>query len=188
MKYRIGFLILIIVLSACNSGHKTLSEEEKATWAELGDSIATEAQALLLQNLTASIQKGGADHAVEFCNLNAMLLTDSISTHRKVSVQRLSDKNRNPENGLITQADKQAWDKIKSGKKAFVEQSEYGELYYYKPIMVAMPTCLKCHGGRTDIAESTRELISRKYPGDKATGYAMGDLRGMWKIKLTENK
>jgi cytochrome c551/c552 len=47
-----------------------------------------------------------------------------------------------------------------------------------------MPTCIKCHGGKTDITESTQKMIAQKYPNDKAIGYQMGDLRGMWKIKL----
>lgn len=45
-----------------------------------------------------------------------------------------------------------------------------------------MPTCLKCHGGAEDIAGGTRAVLAEKYPRDRATGYQLGDLRGMWKI------
>lgn len=80
-----------------------------------------------------------------------------------------------------------AWKKIKSKKADFIEQHNNGEVHYYKPILIAMPTCVKCHGGKSDITESTQNSITQKYPGDKAVNYKMGDLRGMWKIKLMTN-
>lgn len=185
----IPFLLAITALSAC-SNHKQqpIAEEEKAALMLLGDSISMEIQNVLLQNVGEAIQKGGTDYAVEFCNIQAMPLTDSIADHLNVYIQRLSDKNRNPANAIQTQMDSIAWEKIKSEKADFTEQDKNGEVYYYKPILIAMPTCIKCHGGKTDITESTQKMIAQKYPDDKATGYQMGDLRGMWKIKLKESQ
>lgn len=154
----------------------------------LGDSIATIAQNELLKNVAGAIEKGGTEYAVEFCNTRAISLTDSIGDNFKMYIQRLSDKNRNPANAIQTQADSLAWKKIKSEKTAFIEQDKNGTIYYYKPISVAMISCIKCHGSKTDISESTRNMIAHKYPNDKATGYQMGDLRGMWKIKLKEQQ
>lgn len=185
MLRSIVFLLVIIAFSACsNHKQKHISEEAKASLMLLGDSISTEMQNVLLQNVAGAIQKGGTDYAVEFCNIKAMPLTDSIADNLKVYIQRLSDKNRNPANAIQTQMDSSAWEKIKSKKTDFIEQDEYGEVYYYKPIVIAMPTCIKCHGGKSDIIESTEKIIAQKYPNDKAIGYEMGDLRGMWKIKL----
>lgn len=181
-------LIAIVVLSSCTSNQqKTFSEEEKTTFQLLGDSITTKMQNVLLQNVAGAIQKGGTDYAVEFCNLQAIPLTDSTAKHLKVYVQRLSDKNRNPANAISSKADSLAWEKIKSEKTDFVSQDEKGEVYYYKPILIAMPTCIKCHGGKEDISESTQKLLAEKYPNDKAIDYKLGDLRGMWKAKLKEN-
>jgi len=185
----ITFLLAIIALSAC-SNHKQqiISEEEKAALMLLGDSISVEMQNVLLQNVGEAIQKGGTDYAVEFCNIQAMPLTDSIANHLNVYIQRLSDKNRNPANTIQTQMDSIAWEKMKSEKTDFIEENKSGEVYYYKPILIAMPTCIKCHGGKTDITKSTQKMIAQKYPNDKAIGYQMGDLRGMWKIKLKQNQ
>lgn len=48
-----------------------------------------------------------------------------------------------------------------------------------------MAACLKCHGNKTsDISVETLQSIEINYPQDLATGYAVGDLRGMWKIEL----
>src|SRR5690606_41827490 len=88
---------------------------------------------ILLQNVAGAIQKGGIDYAVEFCNIQAIPLTDSIAEDLNVYIQRLSDKNRNPANAIKTQADSLAWKKIKSKKADFIEQHNNGEVYYYKP-------------------------------------------------------
>lgn len=186
---RITTLFSIVVLSACNSNkHEALSEEDKTGLMLLGDSISMETQNVLLQNVATAIQQGGTDYAVEFCNLNAPPITDSVAHKYQTYIQRLSDKNRNPANSIQSKTDSLAWQKIKTDKTDFVKQDEKGEVHYYKPILLAMPTCVKCHGGKEDISGSTQKLIAEKYPNDKAVGYKMGDLRGMWKIKLKENE
>lgn len=178
-------LLLIVLLSAC-SGNKreTLSEEDKTALMLLGDSISMEMQNVLLQNVAGAIQQGGTDYAVEFCNLNALPITDSVARKYQTHIQRLSDRNRNPANAIGSKTDSLAWQKIKADNTDFVTQDEEGEVYYYKPIITAMPTCIKCHGGKKDISESTQKLIAEKYPNDKAVDYKLGDLRGMWKIKM----
>lgn len=185
---KITLFLSIVVLSACNSNNReALSEEDKKELMFLGDSISTEMQNVLLQNVARSIQKGGTDYAVEFCNLNALQITDSVAQKYQANIQRLSDKNRNPANAISSKADSLAWQKIKANKTDFVTLDEKGEVYYYKPILLAMPTCVKCHGSKEDISGSTQKLIAEKYPNDKAIDYKLGDLRGMWKVKLKEN-
>jgi len=64
-----------------------------------------------------------------------------------------------------------------------VVSTEKGHIVYYKPITIAMPSCLKCHGSSgKEIDTKTLEIIRKNYPEDQATGYKEGDLRGMWKI------
>ena len=180
-------LLTIMVFGSCTQKSNDLSEEEIASFMLLGDSMATEAQTLLMQNVAAAIQKGGTDYAVEFCNTRAMPLTDSIADHLDVDIQRLSDRNRNPANAIQTPMDSNVWQNMQSQKTPVVKQDDKGEVFYYKPISIAMPTCLKCHGGKSDITQSTQEIIAQKYPNDKAIGYEMGELRGMWKIHLNED-
>ena len=150
----------------------------------LGDSISAQAQQVLLKNVSAAMQAGGPEHAVAFCNTRAVPLTDSVAALFDVDVQRLSDRNRNPDNGIRLPQDRAAWERFAGDKSAFVQQDAEGTVWYYKPITVGMPTCLKCHGGAEDIAEGTRAALAEKYPRDRATGYQQGDLRGMWKIGL----
>lgn len=188
---RIGFIIAFLMLiSACNSNNANTKSSEKntsKTEAELladGDSMATTAQRNLLMQVSSAIQKGGTDYAISYCNENAMLLTDSVAQKYHTNIQRLSDKNRNPKNAIMLEEDKLAWEKINQLKTHFIQVNNKGETYYYKPIALAMPTCLKCHGTQNDIPLSTQRLIQANYPNDKATNYTLGELRGMWKIQL----
>ncbi len=182
-------MIAAVLLSACSTPQKNLSDEEKKAWTHLGDSIAATAQKQLLQKVSAAIAHGGTDYAIAFCEAEALPFTDSIAREGNVLIQRLSDKNRNPANALQTLRDSMAWQKIKTEQTSLVEQDEEnGAIYYYKPITIAMPACIQCHGKKEDILESTQKIIAQKYPNDKAIGYQPGDLRGMWKIRWNERK
>lgn len=177
---------LFLALSSCNQTQKPLplSETEKQELLVLGDDISNQLQAELLKNVSGAIKKGGTDYAVSFCNVQAMPITDSISEAYKVEIQRLSDKNRNPKNAIESPEDLLAWEKIKTEKSPFIEQDAEGSVYYYKPIAIKMPACIQCHGTKENISESTQKILAEKYPNDKAIGYQMEDLRGMWKLKL----
>ncbi|MBX7201637.1 MAG: DUF3365 domain-containing protein [Bacteroidia bacterium] len=176
-------LFFVFAVAACKHGTtNTLSPEQEQTLLKTGDSIAVSVQALLQQNVAKAMQAGGPVYAVAFCNEKAAFLTDSMSTLHGTFIQRLSDKNRNPANEIKDTADHTAWKKLSTKQEAFVQTDAHGKRYFYKPITISMPACLKCHGGRADIQDSTRKVILGKYPYDKAVDYQMGDLRGMWKI------
>ncbi len=188
MRSRVTFvgMMMLIIVAACSDGKRELTIAEKKEYAVLGDSISAAAQDELLRNVASAIQRGGVDHAVTFCNAKAMELSDSLSISYQAKIERLSDRNRNPANAIQTSADSAAWKALKSGERNFVARGDDRSVFYYKPILLGMPTCLKCHGGKPDIDESTGRLISQMYPEDRATGYRMGELRGMWKIEFEQ--
>lgn len=173
--------LILAVLTAC-SNSPTIQKQDTADYLALGDSISNIAQATLLKNVSSAVEQGGIEYAVDFCNLNAFSITDSLSKEYSAHITRLSDKNRNPSNAISSESDATAWEKIQSEQAAFTQAADDGTVYYYKPIYTAMPTCIKCHGTADDITESVAEVIREKYPNDLATGYHLGDLRGMWKI------
>lgn len=179
---RILFLIPVILLAACNNNPTNNNNNQKKL-AE-ADSMANIAQKVLLQNVSNAINKGGTDYALTFCNENAIALTDSLSISNHVNLFRLSIKNRNPNNAIKLTEYSLAWVKMAQNKTSFIQTNNKGETFFYKPIIMAMPTCLKCHGKENEISESTLKLITEKYPNDKAINYSTGELRGMWKIKI----
>lgn len=175
-------LLPLLVLFGCADGTPPAVHMDPAEVLAMGDSISRQAQQTLMKNVAMAMQEGGPAHAVEFCNTQAVPLTDSMAARFAVTVQRLSDRNRNPGNAIATDADRAAWKRISEERQPFVAQRADGGAWFYKPIFMGMPTCLKCHGGAGDIAPETQAVLADRYPADKAVGYREGDLRGLWKI------
>jgi mono/diheme cytochrome c family protein len=48
-----------------------------------------------------------------------------------------------------------------------------------RPIATAAP-CLQCHGPSDSVSPETAAFLSTAYPGDRAVGFAEGDLRGFF--------
>jgi len=175
------FLFIPFLLSCHNDN------AEKATY-EYGliarsDSVTNVAQQTLLKNLTATIQEGGFARAIDFCNAEAIPLTRSALTDINASLQRISDRNRNPDNNLKTQTDKEVFAYFKENEMAkdtlVAEKKQY---VYYKRINLAMPTCMNCHGSTANMDPSALARIDAHYPADKARDYELNELRGLWKL------
>jgi len=183
--------LLLFVLFSCNQsnqpGDADSSGFDTTAFMRLGDSITVAVQQVLLSNVMLATKAGGPGHAVAFCNERAIALTDSLALKYNCRIQRISDKYRNPAN---KPGEKEAALLLKLGSLNTAVPLIFNEdsvLAYYKPIRVAMPACLSCHGaaGR-DILPATLDVIRQKYPGDLATGYKEGDFRGLWKITFTK--
>lgn len=179
--------VLILLFASCNSTQQKASEPDKiidsAALIQQGDTITDRVQKLLLTNVMTAMKAGGPVSAVTFCNVQAMPLTDSLSDEYNCLIQRVSDKYRNPVN-ILSESDLEIWETVSSSNSMKpVLISENGHPVYYKPIKIAMPACLTCHGtAGKEIDIKTLEIIKEKYPDDLATGYKEGDLRGLWKI------
>lgn len=181
------FLIALfaILLVSCNS---KINLETYAEFQKKGNEISTLTQSVLLANVGQAMQAGGAVYAVEFCNLKASNLVDSLNQVNNCVISRVSAKNRHSENGLKTDADQKLWAIFEAGtaKDTIIQESK--KLVYYKPIKIALPACLKCHGELgTDIDSATAEKLQNLYPADLATGYKLNDFRGLWKIEFAAN-
>ncbi len=178
------------MLTEVSCQQTTHNEKEISALKNQADSIATVSQNVLLQNVAAAIQKGGTEYAVDFCHVKAIPITDSLSNELRVSIQRISDKNRNPENNLNTETDRSVFNEFKKKQELADTLLKTKDQYvYYKRINLAMPTCMKCHGNPTvDIEEKTLQKIKSLYPNDKAVGYKLNDFRGVWKIEINKIK
>lgn len=147
-------------------------------------SYATETKKLLMKNVAEQMQKGGPESALEFCNIEAMPLTKSMSDKHGLVISRVSDKNRNPKNGANVEELKL----IEQYKKQLLA----GELlkpvrtdtHYYEPL-VTNAMCLQCHGqpGK-NIQPKVAAKIKELYPNDLALGYKEIEVRGLISIKI----
>jgi hypothetical protein len=176
----------MLLIVSCNPQQqktdKSSNAIDTAAYLQKGDSISAIVQKVLLANVMQAMKSGGPVYAVSFCNEQAMPLTDSLAKAHNCLIQRVSDKYRNPTNKLSVQ-DQEIWTKMASATTATISGSENGQIVFYKPIKIAMPACLTCHGtAGKEMDPKTFEIIKQKYPDDLATGYKEGDLRGLWKI------
>ena len=187
------FICMLPVFISCNSNqNKKIEPEIYSEYIETGNEISNRAQGVLLSNVSSAMQKGGPEYAIEFCNLEASSLIDSLSEANNCIISRVSAKNRNPGNALKNNREKQLWNsyaaKLEKGNSSDTLIQDGKTLVYYKPIKTAMPACLKCHGTPgEDIQPATHETIRELYPNDKATGYNLNEFRGLWKIEFESN-
>jgi hypothetical protein len=56
-------------------------------------------------------------------------------------------------------------------------------LRYLRPLVTAA-LCLNCHGRPEDIPPAVSAILKEKYPGDPATGYRTGDVRGAVSVAI----
>ena len=159
---------------------------------------AAAAQALmttLQTNLVTSMEEGGLVQAVEFCASRALALTDSVSESLGdgISIKRVSEMHRNPENA----PDASEIEAIRHFEAAladggrlpddWVQETPSGELRYYRPMTIA-PPCLSCHGDPDTMDPRVRKAIETAYPDDLATGYEAGDFRGLVRVTVSEER
>jgi hypothetical protein len=58
-----------------------------------------------------------------------------------------------------------------------------GGAVFYAPIVITTNLCLQCHGvPDVDLRPEMQPLIAQLYPQDEATGFQLGDLRGLWRV------
>lgn len=193
MRYLLLPFITLLVAYGCQSESteqkdRTLSFDTTAVVNE-GQKIAKATFQTLSSNLKNAIEEGGIEHALQFCNVEAMPLTDSLSAHHDVSIRRASHKPRNPYNtsdSLEAKVIKQYISELEAGDKLQpVTYANENRITFHAPITITNQLCLNCHGKvNKNIAKDHLATIQKLYPNDQATGFEMGDLRGVWTIRF----
>jgi hypothetical protein len=179
------------ISSAGTIHENTALQQEQAVmekYLNLGREIASVTQAELLKAVQGAISSGGPAYAVDYCNIEALDIKDSLSVLNNCTIQRLSMKYRNPADKPVTEvevAQLTSYEKLHGEGEPLTPSVHLvgDKVEYYQPIVIGSGACLLCHGDpATQIASETMSVIKALYPGDLATGYAMNDFRGAWKI------
>lgn len=192
----ITLFLIVFIISSCGGRKETQTaqneESLKQEYLHLGEEIAYLTQSELLKNVSQAMNKGGPAYAIEFCNMRAMSLKDSLSRMNNCEIRRIASKYRNPEDMPQTEKEKEQLilyqDAYQQGESISPEVYIFNDrIEYYQPIMIAMEACLKCHGDPgTKITDEILEKIKALYPDDLATGFALNDFRGAWKITFNK--
>lgn len=150
-----------------------------------------------LKQLGAANQKAIADagheSAVGVCKDIAPKLAGDASRQSGWKLTRVSLKVRNP---LLGMPD--AWEQKKlqefearlaKGEKADTLQAAEiveepaGKYFRMVKAIPVQAGCLACHGTPEQISDGMKAKLKAEYPNDKATGYAIGQIRGAVSIK-----
>ena len=170
---------------------KRLKKRKRKGAKQKGMDMALATKKELGKNLMKALKEKGPVHAVEFCNIQAMPITQEKQNEYQAQIKRASDKPRNPNNkasetemAYINTFKNQLENDEKI--KPIVEKNKNHFDFYY-PI-TTNDMCLKCHGevGK-EIQDETYKTIKLKYPEDLAVGYDVNQVRGIWHIEFQKD-
>lgn len=185
-------LILIFIVSCGERPKQEISDNIKVSIR--GDSK------LFLENLKSilveKIQEEGIVNAVSICSDTALKMTENFGKSKNIEIKRVSFKNRNPANVpdefetrvLKHFEDLHSKNEIKPETEYFelVETNGIPKIRFMKPILI-QAECLNCHGSDEQMIPDVKNIITQKYPQDKAKNYKLGDLRGAISIVKSMN-
>lgn len=208
LKNNILFLTGLILLTACGAQEQQETkdaeieepeleerkpetvQEDVSAYIETASKITREIQLALLSEVQNAIEEGDIAHAVNYCNAEALALTQQLNEKYDVEVSRVSHKYRNP----VNKASDEELDVIahyltnldrNDALEPIVREQADGSIVFYAPILLASPLCMQCHGEPgEDIKTEDFITIQMLYPDDKAYGFNMGDLRGLWRVRF----
>ena len=141
----------------------------------------------LRKTLESRLASGGPVHATAVCADTAQALSGSIAKKSGVHIRRVSDRWRNP----LDEPDMFEREVLRRFGEALrdttlTDATEHGQVVvekgarvfrYMKPIRI-QGMCMACPGEPDRMDAAVREVLRSRYPDDRATGYAPGDLRG----------
>jgi hypothetical protein len=160
-------------------------------------SQSREIAASLLQQLgarlRATLEEKGPEGAVPVCRNIAPDLAGQLSRETGWRVARVSLRTRNPllgtpdawEQKALAEFDRRAaaGEKPDALELGEVVEEPAGRYFRYVRAIPVTALCVTCHGAKEQMSPFILEQIATEYPHDRATGYALGQIRGAVTIK-----
>ncbi|MEW6167252.1 MAG: DUF3365 domain-containing protein, partial [Pseudomonadota bacterium] len=132
-----------------------------------------------------AMNAGGPARAIEVCQQDAPAIAARLSAQSGARVSRTALRLRNSANA----PDRPAREVLEDFRHVLAadaaepperfESRPGGGARYMKAILT-QPQCLACHGAQ--VSPEVEAALARHYPGDQATGFAAGELRGAFLI------
>ncbi len=153
-------------------------------------SLAADYAGRLKAELSGAMEADGPLAALSVCHEAAPAIAADLSRSSGWSVARTSLKPRNASSAPdeYERAVMNSFSaRIANGESAagmvsaeVVEQKGHRVFRFVKAIPTAS-NCLICHGG--DVKPELKQKISELYPDDRATGFKLGDMRGVFTLQ-----
>jgi len=183
--------VSVAVLAACgggDGGQVTLPQADAADLAE-AQAAAGELGETLKGRRVAAMTEGGPVAAIDVCAQEAPAIAANVSARRGLEVGRTALRVRNganaPDDWETAQLEAFAAALAEGESPAGLTASEVVEmdgrahLRWMSPIPTG-DACAACHGAV--ISPEVQAAVDARYPGDQATGFAPGELRGAFTV------
>ncbi len=166
--------------------------DDMAKYQEESRKVAKEFVSQLGGELQKEMKAGGPVAAIKVCRNVAPTIASEASRKNGWKVARVSLKTRNPllgmpdawEQKVLADFDQRAGKENPAAMEfAEVVTEPQGKFYRYMKAIPVQEVCLACHGAEDTMAKEVKEALAADYPHDKATGYAVGQIRGAFTIK-----
>lgn len=165
----------------------TAAERERV--AETGAAASDALMKSLGAQLKGALRSGGPVEAIAICQQVAMPLTASAGdSFDGVSIRRTTLQPRNPANApdeldrAVLEA-MAATARAREGAPEPVIEWRADRARYYRPLLI-QEVCLRCHGDPAEFPPALVQALEERYPDDRATGYALGDFRGVIRVDV----
>lgn len=161
---------------------------------EAGDRIVAVAQQEMDRVVPARLQAEGVAGTLTYCRPEHYRSVDSLVAEFGGRAQRVSRRPRNQANQAQLPVSARLHD-LENGPApagepmltGVVQRLSPTDLIYTKPILIRDAYCLRCHGvPGQELSKADNLLMKDAYPDDQATGYQLGEVRGMWLISFPQ--
>jgi hypothetical protein len=189
MRSSFWMVFTVLALNAGGATASTPTADDKAR----AQAAVMEFSSRLRHVLQEQLHTEGSLSAIDVCHVQAPLIAQEVEQTHGVHLGRTSERLRNPANAPTewqTEWLQQFAAKVAAGESAAAQQAMVNSrlpdgvaLRLVRGIPVE-PACTLCHGA--NVAAEVSTALANHYPDDNATGYKVGDLRGLIWVEVPE--
>jgi hypothetical protein len=183
---------LLITVSLCPVVLSAAEPTPAPEWVDRSRALVAQLGGELKGELTRAIEQGGPVAAIGVCKERAPAIAARLSQQSGARVSRTALRVRNPGNApddlerAVLEQFAEQMAATPAGAAAGPPEAVFeikGPGGIERRYLRAIPTdalCLTCHG--PSLAPEVAAAIARDYPGDEATGFQQGQLRGAFSV------
>ncbi len=181
------FTVFTVAVLVAGCGQTTISSNDIRHRVEASRDTVMELGKTLKGHLQQAMQQGGPVQAIDVCYHKAPEIARELSQKTGWEVRRTSLKPRRTapddwERQVLANFEKRkaAGEPVKKLEHHQITEKNGKAVFRYMKAIETQPICLACHG--KNIAPQVAEKIRQLYPGDQATGFEVGDIRGAFSV------
>ncbi len=183
-----SLLLAVAAAAVAALAHANPSEEPPKPALEEARKAAGELVTGVRSELFKAIEASGPLRAIVVCKYTVPEIASAVSRKYGARVTRVSLTPRNPALGWGDAWEQKVLmgfeDRVAKGEKAEgmehfeVVAEPSGRFLRYMRALPQLAPCMHCHGPADQISDPIRSQLAHDYPFDRATGVALGKVRG----------